>query len=124
MLATGSQKDALAQLGSPQFSADGDRVYFWGAQAAVSGAVGVVDLASGQMKIICGGHNVEVVSRGEFRGDLIVQKHKYFVGGGSYDWYWLLTPDGEEIGPLGDDPSVFKQLRVETDWFATPSPAP
>jgi hypothetical protein len=39
---------------------------------------------------------------GKFRGCLIVLKHKYFPEGGSYDWFWLLKPDGEEIAPLGD----------------------
>ena len=28
--------------------------------------------------------------------------HRYFLLGGSYDWYWLYDPTGKkELGPLG-----------------------
>lgn len=40
-------------------------------------------------------------------GRLVVQKHKYFFGGGSYDWYWLVGPDGENPKPLGEDARNF-----------------
>jgi hypothetical protein len=39
----------------------------------------------------------------------MVQQHHYFVGGGSYDWYWLITPDGREVGPLGEALELFRE---------------
>lgn len=30
---------------------------------------------------------------GEYRGDLVVQKHKYMVAGGSHDYHYLVKPD-------------------------------
>ena len=110
----------LAELGSPQFSPDGKRVYFWGAAAAVSGNVYAIELDTGALRFISGGHNVEVIQRGPYRGCLIVQKHKYFVGGGSYDWFWLLKRNGEEEGPLGDDPKFFKENWMDDAPNATP----
>ncbi len=42
-------------------------------------------------------------ARPDYRDLIIVNKHKYFVAGGSYDWYWLINAEGREIGPLGPD---------------------
>lgn len=30
-----------------------------------------------------------------------MEQHHYFIGGGSYDWLYVVTPNGEEVGPLG-----------------------
>jgi len=49
-----------------------------------------------------------VVTSGEYKDCLLVQQHKYFVGGGSYDWFWLLRPDGKEVGPVGEDTENFE----------------
>ena len=55
--------------------------------------------------------NVQLPHSGHDRGPVISPDKKhiafiYFIGGGSYDWYWLLTPEGKEIGPLGDESSI------------------
>jgi len=36
-------------------------------------------------------------------GNLIIEKHKYFMlgGSGSYDWLWMITSEGKEIDTLG-----------------------
>jgi len=59
-------------------------------------------------KFVCDAHSVEVIQSGEYRGDLAVMRHKYFIGGGSYDWYWLMTPDGKEVGPICDGDEDWK----------------
>jgi hypothetical protein len=51
-------------------------------------------------------NELEVITSGEYQGYLALQQHRYFIGGGSYDWYWLFTPDGKEIGPLGEELSI------------------
>jgi hypothetical protein len=39
----------------------------------------------------------------EHRDDLVVQQHRYFAVGGSYDWYWLFDRTGTtEKGAVGD----------------------
>jgi hypothetical protein len=42
-------------------------------------------------------------------------QHKYFLVGGTYDWYWLITLDGREIGPIGSEENVsmFKEMYVD-----------
>ena len=50
------------------------------------------------------GNDLVVLSfcKDEHRDVLAVQQHRYFVFGGSYDWYWLYDATGtQETGPIG-----------------------
>jgi hypothetical protein len=49
-----------------------------------------------------------VVRSGEYRDCLLVARHRYFIGGGTYNWFWLLRPDGKEVGRWGEDTENFK----------------
>ncbi len=41
--------------------------------------------------------------KNEHKDRLAIMRHKYFVFGGSHDWYWLYDPvTKKEIGPLGE----------------------
>ena len=93
-----------------QFSADGKQVYFVSPAWATSGAVHVVDTTNGKERFVLAGNNLVVVPKGEYRDCLLVQQHRYFIGGGSYDWFWLFRPDGKEVGPVGEDIENFKSL--------------
>jgi hypothetical protein len=61
---------------------------------------------------------LRVVPFGEYRDHLLVQQHRYFLGGGSYDWFFLFTPGGKEVGVVGEDISNFISLYVDgkTGW--------
>ena len=85
------------------FSPDGRLLYFLSTHCMTSLAVHRVDLESGKRSFVCLGNSLEVVTRGGYAGYLVVTQHRYFVGGGSYDWPWLFTPDGTEIGPVAMD---------------------
>lgn len=97
----------LAGMHSPQWSPDGKRLYFLSAAWATSAAVHVIDLATKRERFVCAGNSLQVLRTGEYRGHLIVEQHRYFLGGGSYDWHWLLRPDGSEVGPIGEDTEMF-----------------
>jgi Tol biopolymer transport system component len=105
-----SQKpeSVIAAFETPQFSTNGKLVYFVTPAWATSGAVHVVDTTNRKERYIFAGNNLKVVPSGEYRDCLLVQQHRYFVGGGSYDWYWLLRPDGKEVGPVGEDTETFQ----------------
>jgi WD40-like Beta Propeller Repeat len=90
-----------------QFSTNGKLLYFVTPAWATSGAVHVVDTTNGKERYLFPGNNLKVVSSGEYKDCLLVQQHRYFIGGGSYDWFWLLRPDGKEVGPVGEDTSNF-----------------
>jgi dipeptidyl aminopeptidase/acylaminoacyl peptidase len=91
-----------------QFSANGKLLYFVTPAWATSGAVHVVDTTSGKERYLFPGNDLKVVTAGEYKDCLLVQQHRYFIGGGSYDWFWLLRTDGKEIGPVGEETSTFE----------------
>ena len=98
----------LANFSKSQFSSDGRSVYFVSDAWATSGAVHVVDTTNRKEHFVCAGSDLEIVRAGEYKDCLLVQQHRYFIGGGSYDWYWLFRPTGKEIGPVGEDRENFK----------------
>jgi hypothetical protein len=91
-----------------QFSINGKLLYFVTPAWATSGAVHAVDTTNGKERYLFPGNDLKVVSSGEYKDCLLVQQHRYFIGGGSYDWFWLLRTDGKEIGPVGEDTSTFE----------------
>ncbi len=106
-------KQVVAGIGGADFSPDGKLLYFVCSAWATSGAVHVIDLATKKERFFTDGSSLEVVANGEYKGCLLIQKHKYFIGGGSYDWYWLLKPDGSEVGPVGEDTDNFRSTYAK-----------
>jgi dipeptidyl aminopeptidase/acylaminoacyl peptidase len=98
----------IAAFETLQFSANGKLLYFVTPAWATSGAVHVVDTTNRKERYLFAGNNLKVVPAGEYKDCLLVQQHRYFVGGGSYDWFWLLRPDGKEVGPVGEDTETFE----------------
>ena len=109
---------ALALMSAPQFSPDGKQIYFLSVAWVTSGAVHAVDVASGRERFVLPGSSVEVVPSGEYAGHLLVTQHRYFIVGGTYDWVWLFTPDGNEVGPIGDGEVAVAAFRED---FFTPA---
>ncbi|WP_420125923.1 TolB family protein [Longimicrobium sp.] len=104
--------EALAMLQSPAFSPDGQRIYFLSAGWATSGAVHVVDVATGAEQFLAPGNSLEVIPSGDYAGFLLVSQHRNFLAGGSYDWYWLVSPEGREIDPVGEDEAALEEFRA------------
>lgn len=96
----------ISAIHHPQFFKDNRRIAFSAAWAVVEGSVHIVDLQTGKLQFVSAGNSVEVVQSGEYQNHLIVQRHKYFLPGGTYDWYWLLDTAGKEIGAIGDEENL------------------
>ena len=103
-------QNVIATFEDVNSSSDGRCVFFVTPAYATSGAVHVVDTTSGKERFLMAGNGLEVIHSGEYRDCLLVGQHRYFIGGGSYDWIWLFRPDGKEIGPVGEDATSFKEL--------------
>lgn len=101
-------ESVIAAFENLQFSTNGKLVYFVTPAWATSGAVHVVDTTNRKERYLFPGNGLKAVPSGEYKDCLLVQQHRYFVGGGSYDWYWLLRPDGKEVGPVGEDTENFE----------------
>jgi hypothetical protein len=102
----------LAGFSKPQFSTNGKLVYFLSEAWATSAALHVVDTTNAKEHFVCPALEFEVVPSGQYRDCLLVQQHRYFIGGGTYDWLWLLRPDGNEVGPVGENTENFKATYV------------
>jgi Tol biopolymer transport system component len=96
-------KQHLTELNNPRFSLDGKAVYFLSAAWVTSNAVHVVDLATHKQHFVTDANSLELVPRGKYKGYLIVSKHKYHKGGGSYEDFWLVSPKGKAIKSLGEE---------------------
>lgn len=96
----------LQTFNHPVFSLDGRSVYFLSAAWVTSDAIHRLDLASGKLTYVAPGNSLSVVRAGRWAGHLVADQHRYHRGGGSYDDFWLLKPDGRAVRDLGDDPSA------------------
>jgi dipeptidyl aminopeptidase/acylaminoacyl peptidase len=105
-------ENIIAGFENLQFSADGRLVYFVTPAWTTSGAVHVVDTTNGKERYLLPGNDLEVIHSGEYRDHLLVSQHRYFIGGGSYDWFYLFTPQGKEVGPVGEDTENFKSVYL------------
>ena len=106
-------EEIIAAFENLQFSSNGRLVYFISPAWATSGAVHVVDTTNGKERYLFPGNDLEVIHSGKYRDHLLVNQHRYFIGAGSYDWYWLFRPDGKEVGPVGEDTENFKRVYGE-----------
>jgi hypothetical protein len=64
----------------------------------------VYDLRTHDERFVLAANDLLVLNfcRNKYQDDLVVESHRYFLFGGSYDWYWLYDPaGGKELGPLG-----------------------
>lgn len=113
--------EVIASFTGLQFSADGRLVYFITPAWATSGAVHVVDTTNRKVRFIVPGNDLKVIHSGEYLDCLLVMQHRYFLGGGLYDWYWLFKPDGKEIGPVGEETANFDELYRPADKDAGPA---
>jgi len=122
LLLEGRKGDAQEQLcgfRAKQFKADGQRLFFLAPGWTTSGALHVYDLRTREQHFVLPANDLLVLSfcQNKYRDDLVIQSHRYFVFGGSYDWYWLYDPSGKkELGPLGqfDNPEdMVKQAHEQ-----------
>jgi hypothetical protein len=89
------------QAFSPRFSPDGGTVFFLVPYAATTQAIVKVAIAVPVPQFITAALNFQVVPTGQYRGDLVAQIRKAKLAPGYYEWYYLLTPDGKEVGVVG-----------------------
>ncbi len=104
-------KATLCAFNNPQFSSNGQLLYFDTPAWATSGALHVYDFRTGKEHFLLPSNGTQVLSAcadKQYRDDLIVSQHRYFVFAGSYDWLWLFSPDGKEIGPVGENDDMAK----------------
>jgi hypothetical protein len=101
----GDPEQQLCDFRMKEFSSDGRRLYFLTPAWATSGALHVYDTRNGEERFLLPANDLLVLNfcAGKYKDALVVAQHRYFVFGGSYDWYWLYDATGKkELGPLGE----------------------
>jgi len=110
---------AYASLDNIQISPSGDKIYFETAQWVTSNALNVMNPNGSDMKMLGPGNDTKIVlsarafddKEKSYEGYIVTAQHRYWFYGGSYDWYYLFTPDlKKEIAPLGYDPAYFTDM--------------
>lgn len=80
-----------------EFSNDNKELYWLNSAYAVSGAVIAMNLKTRKVRYVIDANSLEVVRDGRWKGNLIVQRHKYRKEGGSYEARCVVSPGGKEI---------------------------
>jgi hypothetical protein len=86
---------------APRLSLDNRSVYFLIPQYVTEGGLIRLDLKTKQTLLLTSALTFWVAGPGSFEGDLVVQKRKP-LDGGFTRYYWLVTPDGRELGLVGE----------------------
>ena len=92
------------EIFAPKFSPDGASIYFLIRFTEAANAIAKVLLNRPAPRILWqSALGFEVVKRGRYRGDVIANVRKAKLGYGYYDCFWLLSPEGKEIGVVAPD---------------------
>ncbi|GAB2875351.1 hypothetical protein GCM10027093_08450 [Paraburkholderia jirisanensis] len=106
-------KLVLAGIDRPVFSPDGATVYFMTAAWTTSGAIHAVPSVGGRQRFVTDGNSLDVVTRGKYTGALLVRKHRYMDGHGSWDPEVLVSPAGKEIKVVGEGRNALTSVESE-----------
>ncbi len=104
-------RQMLCRFTHKQFSANGKQLYFDSAGWATSDSVHSYDFKSGKERFVApanGFYLITACQERRYRNTLLVNQHRYFIGAGSYDWYWLVDLNGKDIGPVGEETAMFE----------------
>ena len=108
----------VASVENIQFSPIGDKVYFETPEWVTSAGLRVMNPDGSNQKLLGAGNNNKIVLSARtfddreksYEGYIVSAQHRYYFYGGSYDWFYLFTPDLTEVAPLGDDVDYFTKM--------------
>jgi hypothetical protein len=106
---------------APRLAPDRQHLYFMIMLAATENAIIKADIDSGQYEVICSAIEYFLIDGGRYKGDLVVEKKKYLPEGIS-QFFWLVSPEGEEVGYVGESEIEAKRFLNNPDRQARPLP--
>lgn len=101
----------LARMANPAFSPDGRTVYVESAGWVTSGGLHAVEMATGVERFVCPSNGFEVLSRGRYRGHLLVGQHRYRASG-AYDGTWIISPAGRTVSFVALEEAPDAEARI------------
>jgi Tol biopolymer transport system component len=112
LLSSHSANNSEGYLGGVEnlnISPDDNTLFFEMPAGTSSNEIYSIDLKTKKLTDVVSGEVICIVQGGKNKGNLIVEEHKYFVQGGSYNSVFLLSPKGKQLGVIAledDDPSI------------------
>lgn len=103
----------VCDFGQKQFTSDGQKLFFISRAWATSGALHVYDFHKLAEKYVAPANIVVVLNfcGGEHVDQLVLGQHRYFIGGGSYNWFWLFDKSGsKQLGPFSDEGGTLQSI--------------
>lgn len=97
-----TDRGILGGCRQPKLSADNNTVYYLLDFSATSGMIARYNPLNGEEAALTQAISFYVVEGGQYKGHLVAMLRKSTITRLWY-WYWLLTPDGKEVGPIGDE---------------------
>ena len=98
---------------NPQFSPDSTRIYFEANAWVTAAAIMMLNVPTGNTKLLFPGLGFEVIETGKYRGFLIGIKDPITEDRGRIMVYWLLDPNGKEVTRIGEDESDLMQFKLK-----------
>ena len=92
----------LKDFSEPLFSSDSQILYFLSNAWVTSSAVYALDLKTLKTQFIIDGNDLAIIKSGDYKNYIVIDRHQYYVDGGSYDYSWLVSPNGKVIGQVRD----------------------
>jgi hypothetical protein len=97
------------------FSPDSKTLYFLTSAWTTSGALHGINIDGTHQRYIAPANSLEVITKGTYKGYFIINEHRYFVPpSGSYDWYWLVSPNGKNEEPFGEEVTNEQKNFIES----------
>ncbi|WP_214053206.1 hypothetical protein [Photorhabdus caribbeanensis] len=85
-------------------SPDASKTYLECMRSATANEIRSVDNRTGKISdVITYGNGLDIVESGRYEGYIITEEHLYKEKSGSYDRYYLVSPDGKKSIPLSDE---------------------
>lgn len=91
------------QFSNPQFSPDQEHLYFEVPYASVTNAVLKLSAATGAVEFVSTAVRWSVVYGGKFTGALVLQQRRAKLVAGFFNWFYLFSPEGKELGVIGEN---------------------
>lgn len=95
------------------FTNDGQKLLFITSAWETSGAIHEFSIQDNKQKYLVSGNSLEIITQGKYKDYLIINQHRYYEAGGSYDYYWLFDNNGKEIREIGDTEASVQNFLSE-----------
>jgi hypothetical protein len=103
-----------ATFSKPRIAPDKRHAYFLIDLAVVETGLVRLDLASSQAEFVTAALDYYLIVRGRYVNDLVVQKRK-LVEFGVTTFFWLFTPEGKELGFVGESAEEAQEFLRNPD---------